>query len=146
MGGDTLDLNDFGGSLERALDVIWAVGYLDGEGALMTQQNGVEISVHSVDPRSLWRLEELFGGTLSYEEARTFTHKGAHRWRLYGNAARQCAAELLLTKQVTIKREQAVCLRDSRFYPKDSTIGQRLRKEALIERKQAYAEDGTPRR
>jgi hypothetical protein len=125
----------------------WAAGYIDGEGAVMARgRSGVEISVHSTVPQTTDRLHALFGGTRSFEDARSHRHKGQFRWRVYGDRARECARRLLGTGLLLAKVNQALAVRDSAEYPAGTATGDRLREDALDERRMEYGEDGHPRR
>lgn len=133
MGGDALS---------------WACGFLDGEGAFMIHSNGggVEISAPNTDPRPIYRLRDLFGGAIDYTVAVKDNTRNTFRWRVYGDTAREVAARLLETGELTAKAEQAEIIRDSNRYPRGSYSWQLQRRRIKSEKRQEYNEDGSPRR
>lgn len=135
MGGDSLDL-------------AWAAGYLDGEGAFLTGPNGrhAEITVHSVAPASVDKLQRMFGGTRSFEKRRDFRSRHTHRWRIYGKDARWVAGLVLETGEMVVKAEQARAVRDCQTYPAGSQALQNLLDRARREKDAEYNADGTPGR
>lgn len=132
----------------RADWVLWAAGHLEGEGTFCLRPGGrsVEISVHSVHPANIDRLNDLWPGRVTYETRRNPRIRPCFRWRVYGDMARKCAAEILETGTVLVKAAQVLAVRDSQRYPKGSAMHKGLAEDALRERNAAYNEDRSMRR
>lgn len=112
--------------------IAWAVGYIDGEGyAYLRPSGSVGIEVASINPASLVRLQDLFGGTVEVASGR---HRQAYRWRIYGAAARACARTLLETELPTVKFKQLQAVARSKDFPKGSARYEALVRAAKLER------------
>jgi len=78
------------------IDLIWAAGFLDGEGSFHMEKGltrGKYLTVRSfikanqaVFPTPIEKLHELFGGTFKERKARTSTGKRVYEWQVTSNA------------------------------------------------------------
>jgi hypothetical protein len=77
-----------------AIEVAWAAGIYEGEGSCVTTRStetskSFAVSVSQKDPELLYRLRDLFGGTVSHYN-RTFNKKVCpiSHWKICGDRAR----------------------------------------------------------
>jgi len=139
-------------TLDRELYLAWATGYIDGEGWICLKNKSTRIvSVKSVCPYSLWRLQALFGGSVKcvkYEPKRRNNLMPAtcfiFVWSVYGDTAAAVCKELDEMGLLSVKPAQAKAV----AYGKQ-TVGtakhKRLRTEAWQERYRRYNNDGNSR-
>lgn len=96
--------------LERERLIIWAAGFLDGEGSigLKPSDGGKRVSIcvqaTQVDPEPLLRLQELWGGSLRVRSARTERDADYFHWFIWSSAVLKCCQEV--QPFVTVKRKQ----------------------------------------
>ena len=128
MGRDTL-------SDEQTL--IWAAGFLDGEGHFSSHRHSPEIAVAQVNPRPLMRLKALFGvGKIASQGAPKGRERQAWRWRVYGPEARGVALKVL--PFLVAKPGEAEAVAYGLLYPKGTALGDSLRHRAMEERHMEY--------
>jgi len=84
---------------ERRDLVIWAAGFLDGEGCFSiydhsgpTGGRNMRVVVFQVDVTPLWRLASLWGGSIGQERPRS-GRAPCHHWLASGSRARRVCAE-----------------------------------------------------
>jgi hypothetical protein len=69
-----------------ACDIAWMAGIYEGEGCVSGIKGRTISSIHQKDPEILYRIRELFGGSIT--EIRKGTRFNCHVWKLYGDVAR----------------------------------------------------------
>lgn len=71
-------------------DVIFAAGFYEGEGSCHAFKTsaGVEVDVCQKDPEVLYRLRDLFGGSVVLHARKKGQETRWHRWALCGERAR----------------------------------------------------------
>jgi hypothetical protein len=67
-------------------DIAWMAGIYEGEGCIAGIKGRTIASVHQKDPEILYRIREMFGGSIT--EIRKGTPRYCHVWKLYGDVAR----------------------------------------------------------
>ena len=78
--------------------LIWAAGFFDGEGYVTIQVRGgkyqghyLRIGVNHVNPDPLYKLQELFGGSVRVQRKKpTGNRKRRHEWTLSCKKAAKC--------------------------------------------------------
>lgn len=97
--------------LTREQAIIWAAGFIDGEGTigLKPGRQGTKaslcIQVAQVDPDPLLRLQALWGGSLRSRDARKVGHASYFHWFIWSQGALKCCREIL--PFLSVKRSQA---------------------------------------
>ena len=100
-------------NLPRRELVIWAAGFLDGEGCIgihfqkSTQTHYIKVTAPQAEPKSLQILQGLFGGTFRVKAYKLEkpNHRRMYIWEV---AARQAYEMLLIIEPfLVVKREQA---------------------------------------
>lgn len=84
--------------MTRLEKVIWAAGFLDGEG-YFTTKSGVGIAAAQVKLKPLEQLQELFGGNISItvypKVGQPANWKDLFQWAAYSDTASKACQELL---------------------------------------------------
>lgn len=75
-------------------DLMWAAGFLEGEAAFYAGNGGTNISVAQVYPEPLYRLQEVFGGTV---KPRPLKYKDTIRQQMYWTASGARGRGIMLT-------------------------------------------------
>jgi hypothetical protein len=95
-----------------AIEVAWAAGIYEGEGSCVTNHNGkgsmsFSVTVAQKDPELLYRMRDLFGGTISHYE-RIFNKKVCpiFHWKICGDRARTFIG--VIYPFLTARRKQQV--------------------------------------
>ncbi len=97
--------------LTRNQAVIWAAGFIDGEGSIGLKpshhgkQASLLVQATQVDPVPLLRLRTLWGGALRARKAVTENRADYYQWFVWSGAALLCCQELL--PYLASKRAQA---------------------------------------
>lgn len=100
--------------LNREQQVIWAAGFVDGEGSIFLTkfrrkdkpvQYRLCLGVGQVDVRPLLRLKELWGGTIVFSASRGKGRADSYMWQLWGARAVTACTELL--PYLMVKNAQA---------------------------------------
>lgn len=129
MGGDALDP-----------DIIWAAGFLDGEGhfklysrrspaGVVGESPAIEAS--QTDPYPLHALAAIFQAGSVTPEKRKNRPPGARqtwRWRVFGQAARNVARDVY--PHLKVKTPEAAVLFMGRKYPPGTALGDAIRARA----------------
>lgn len=118
------------------LEPAYFAGLLDGEGYFVVRKNSPEIKVDMVVPGVLHELKALFGGSVTAYPARRPGHRPTWRWRVCGDAARECAQVLLPFLRVKHAEAQAVAY--SMKYRAGTVTGDWLRAAAKETRAESY--------
>lgn len=134
MGKDTLGLDK--------LDCAWAAGIMDGEAHFATYDDSIraEVEVTLTNPRVLYKLERMFGGSVNARKKTVDHHKPAFRWRVCGDLARQCAG--LVLKYLRLKGPEAEAVAFSSEHPPHTETGRYLRTRAKLNRHELFVESG----
>lgn len=87
--------------MTREQAVIWAAGFLDGEGTIRLERRPkygsvlLIVQAPQVDPFPLLRLKELWGGNISLNRRREERHADCYIWQIRARIALQCCREIL---------------------------------------------------
>ena len=96
--------------MTREQAVIWAAGFLDGEGTIRLENRPkfgavmLEVQAVQVNPVPLLRLKALWGGSISLQKMKP-PFADAYHWNVKGRSAIAICAELL--PYLTVKRRHA---------------------------------------
>jgi len=71
-----------------ARDLEWAAGFLEGEGSFQHVHRSEVVSAGQVAKEPLTKLQDIFGGTLSWIERQQPHHNDQWRWKVSGARAR----------------------------------------------------------
>lgn len=134
------------------LDIAWAAGVYEGEGSCVKSGNSFGVSVAQKDPEMLYRLRDLFGGTVKeYENnrgtlANKFQPVTIYAWRVCGDRGRIFLAAIY--SYLTSRRKVQIEATSARMFieqlgsvPRDGAlvfIQARLNEHVLNEREAAH--------
>lgn len=68
-------------------ELMWAAGYLDGEGSFSDATKSLTVKATSTDQEPLRQLRSMFGGSICKLSRRLPRHKPAEQWTLTGERA-----------------------------------------------------------
>ena len=94
--------------------ILWAGGYLDGEGYFSQRVNSSEIVVDGINPCALHRLASILGGSVR-PQGRRPGKRQSYRWRLCGDRAREACFLLLARGALAIKGPEAEAIAYSKI-------------------------------
>jgi hypothetical protein len=102
-----------GGRNDRQPKIIWAAGFLDGEGCIAVSSNRagrasrsliLSLQASQVNPQPLHRLVELFGGSIAARSGRGI-RRDHYTWRIAGATAARALRDV--EPHLTVKRQEA---------------------------------------
>lgn len=118
-------------------DIMWAAGFLEGEGCFQSSRNTALITATQVQESPLLKLDSVFGGKIRYFSRRNPSGyvTNYYRWELYGAAA--VGMMMTLFSLMSPKRKTAIdkVIRRWRNAPgqqRNVITGRFLQKEVVV--------------